>query len=49
MRSLVAWILYLAQEVPGAVLHDPDVGLRFSEADVVRTQAAVVEVVGAAR
>ena len=39
---------HLAQEVPGAVLHDPDVGLRFSEADVVRPQAAVVEVVRAA-
>lgn len=38
----------LAEEVPGAVLHHPDVRLGLSEADVVRPQAALVEVVRAA-
>lgn len=40
--------MYLAQEVAGGILHDPDIGLRFAEADVVRPEASLVEIVRAA-
>lgn len=39
---------YLAKKVAGAVLHHPDVRFGLPEADVVRSHAALVEVVRAA-
>lgn len=39
---------YLAKKVPRAVLHHPDVRLGLPKTDVVRSHAALVEVVRAA-